>query len=612
MDSPNVVQLYGGIVAEISESNIEKETISSGGRPGRSGRKKVSKSPNSNDEGRKGKRGRPRVDAQDLSAVERRRTQIRLAQRAYRERKEITISALETRVAHLQQTVNKMNQTFLDYNDKAVASGIISRNLTLGEDLKFATQRFLELTRNASTASDGEEEGHGSKAPEQPAHLEAAIPSPFDYVRHLRKATTTSDTPMGNLNHPATILGYEISYNDRRTAETRDLGNTKIFQGPGYHESSDMTDNRVGRGTISLGLGAEVPSIPTFTPKWNAAADQVIQPFSDANRWPYFEVSGPRTYSFLERTFSRRLLRLCYERTYYLLTDPNSSKEETYRTLRYTFHVADAKKIAARLRELLPKSSSESLDNWDVPLLHIGGAGLHYPRVDPEGETPLPSNWSSLQSVAPYGPRTGPLSIPDNEFPEHLVKYANMEGPWFDSNDVEQYLRTKGLLLDGQMSVAEIEVDEPVPSLAGEFAAGSPNSLSSDSFADPQSPRHLNDMMPGLLSQAGDEFSENPNGSSVPELQSMPFDLMATDSGIDFAWPLNSSSKDADDLDLGDMAMFPKFGTFAFAPHKKTVKVDVDRLLEALVQKGVCLGRTAGFRREDVDSALSKAVMEAL
>ena len=36
----------------------------------RSGRKKLSKSPNSEDEDKKGKRGRPRVDPQDQSAVE--------------------------------------------------------------------------------------------------------------------------------------------------------------------------------------------------------------------------------------------------------------------------------------------------------------------------------------------------------------------------------------------------------------------------------------------------------------------------------------------------------------------------------------------------------------
>jgi hypothetical protein len=37
------------------------------------------------------KRGRPRVEKQDESAADRRRTQIRMAQRAYRQRKESTL-----------------------------------------------------------------------------------------------------------------------------------------------------------------------------------------------------------------------------------------------------------------------------------------------------------------------------------------------------------------------------------------------------------------------------------------------------------------------------------------------------------------------------------------
>ena len=46
------------------------QTLDQSSKVRRSGRKRVSKSPNSEDEDKKGKRGRPRVDPQDQSAVE--------------------------------------------------------------------------------------------------------------------------------------------------------------------------------------------------------------------------------------------------------------------------------------------------------------------------------------------------------------------------------------------------------------------------------------------------------------------------------------------------------------------------------------------------------------
>lgn len=460
-----------------------------------------------------------------------------------------------------------MNQTFIDYNDKAIASGIANWKPALGEDLKFAVERFLQLSRNVSADSDGEDRGHGCKPQVEPTYVEAPMLSPAGFLTHaLRTKASASNTPMANLNHPASMLGYEVSFDNPNTAETEGLGMVGNAEEPDYLRSSDMTHKWVENSMSSQQSLPELSSLPVFTPNWNAAADQAIKP-----TW---------TYSFQERTFSRRLLRSSYERTYHLLTDPDSSKHEIYRVLRYTFHISDAKKIAARIRENLIKSSKESLENWDSPMLHIGGAGLHYPRVDPKGETPLPSNWTSPQSMGPYRPRNGPLSIPDNEFPQHLMKYANVEGTWFDSDDVEQYLRTKGLYLDGLMSVAEIEVDEQVPSLASEFSTGSPNSLSSDSFADPQSPRQLNDTMPDLFSHNTDYFTETSHGASVPEQASMPFESTAMDTGFDFAWPFSSIPKHANELDVGDMAMFPESGTFIFAPQKRTLRIDVDRLLD--------------------------------
>lgn len=70
MKSQEVVQLYGGIIAEVFDSNITEDRSDSASKPRRSRRKRVSKGSDSDNEEKKGKRGRPRVDSQDQNAVE--------------------------------------------------------------------------------------------------------------------------------------------------------------------------------------------------------------------------------------------------------------------------------------------------------------------------------------------------------------------------------------------------------------------------------------------------------------------------------------------------------------------------------------------------------------
>ncbi|MCJ1379126.1 hypothetical protein MMC17_002226 [Xylographa soralifera] len=594
MERQNFVQLYGGVMVEAPDDNFGEQAAQTSEQPSkvrRSGRKRVSKSPNSEDEDKKGKRGRPRVDPQDQSAVERRRTQIRLAQRAYRERKETTISDLEQRVAQLQQTVSDMNQVFLDFNDKALSSDIVKWNPALGDELKSTMQQFLELARDAHVESDAEEGRKiGSKMREEVSYHDGHTAPTIDLDQRLHAPTPPRNAPLPDLNYPASMLGYDynipdIGKNNRVHDKDRvELSDYQDSRSLGYKWTDSSTDMQQYRAEVSDPL--------VFTPNWIATADAAFKP-----TW---------TYSFQESTFSRRLLRSSYERAYYLLTNPNTPKSEVHRRFRFAFHFYDVQRIATHLRERLMKSNKESLENWNVPLLHLGGAGLHFPRVVPEGEDPLPDNWEAAQSVGPHKPRNPELSVSDQDFPDKVPEYAKVGGEWFDSNDVEEYLRTKGLFLDGQMSVAEIEVEDQVPSLAGDFMVGSPNSLSGESFVDPQSPRSTNDMVPSLFPQATDYFCGT---SSTGQLIS--FDATAMDSDIAFTWPVEASLKSTDAFHMNASNMFPELATFDFVPHKRKVRIDVDRLLDALNEKSICLGRSPGYRREDVDAALSKVLQEA-
>jgi len=45
-------------------------------------------------------------------------------------------------------------------------------------------------------------------------------------------------------------------------------------------------------------------------------------------------------------------------------------------------------------------------------------------------------------------------------------------------------------------------------------------------------------------------------------------------------------------------------------PAKKSVTIDVSKLIDELIKTGICLGRAPGFRKKDVDRALSSAIIQ--
>lgn len=87
-------------------------------------RKRVSDTIDSNP-GLEKRRGRPKVYKQDEDASDRRRTQIRLAQRAYRQRKEDTLEVFHGRVSELTSIVHQMHEVFVRYQERVLASEVL-------------------------------------------------------------------------------------------------------------------------------------------------------------------------------------------------------------------------------------------------------------------------------------------------------------------------------------------------------------------------------------------------------------------------------------------------------------------------------------------------------
>lgn len=88
--------------------------------------------------------------------------------------------------------------------------------------------------------------------------------------------------------------------------------------------------------------------------------------------------------------------------------------------------------------------------------MHLGGAGFHYPRIGIDAGGAPPGWWASQAPMGPLPPSQPETPMSEDMMFEQMAEKVGFGGEWFDSNDVEQYLQTKGLYLDEQSSLVEV------------------------------------------------------------------------------------------------------------------------------------------------------------
>jgi hypothetical protein len=210
-------------------------------------------------------------------------------------------------------------------------------------------------------------------------------------------------------------------------------------------------------------------------------------------------------------------MRASYEAVNRMLNDPHGpNTKRLLGCLRYTLCYTDIRMVKEAVQRVLSRTATDSLERWDSPYLHLGNAGLNFPR-DPQVDPTLPANWNSIYAMGPHNLNHLPLQAPPNPalqdlqsrttfpiprqdltMPLDVVKLAAQEGIWFDCHDVEAYLRSKGLQLNGSSVIAEIEVDvdtgiigEPinwsspeVPTLVHSNSEGSPSASEMEELSD--------------------------------------------------------------------------------------------------------------------------------
>ena len=403
--------------------------------------------------------------------MKRRRKQIRAGQRAFREREEATKNALQQRAHHLERIVKDMSAALLDLGQSEAFATTLPPSLITdydnvrGEFERLARDRIHKPSESKDLGSSLLETDH----------------SVGGNTRVLvRKGNEEKNAVTPGLSESSQLETINGNQSARRTDG---LLNTSLG-------TNETRDTMLGSGEVALqSWGDDSPSYPNgseihgiYQPlaefwRSNSNAFLLEQPQQDSY-WsrdlqsnevanphtpPYFrhqiprlgnELPLPSSYSHYETSFARRLIRATTEDSYRLLMNPGSNPKDLQRLCTFAFCFMKVPKLLQLYRETMERTARQDLEHWSTAAYHVGGSGLHYPRIGIDSSSEPPPWWAA---PGPMGPRL--QTDPETPIPKGIVDFlelSGVKGEWFDANDVVEYLRSKGLGLDMDSSMVEL------------------------------------------------------------------------------------------------------------------------------------------------------------
>jgi hypothetical protein len=397
-------------------------------------------------------------------------------------RKETTISSLKNQVSLLQSTIEEMNKTFLQFNDNAVASGLLHISPELARQLKSATEKFILLAKASSTSGDDHSESEIEEVPRpikaskhQKSNIQRREPLILDPQNGFPfpplSTPSTSPEPLPSTEKGIDIgMGYIQIMDSAASPPSVSMEDTIA----NFSTSMDM-DNSMA--TERYDSAMENFSLFPFSSGSTTAADLMAisapadfqthqynvrlpspPPMSLSSPAKSMTIPAPYTYSFQEITFARRLQRAAVERGFHLLSTADLRPAAFERVFRLSllYHTKDT--LLNKFRYALTRTANEPLETLQTPFIHLGGAGFHY-------------NTGRIKNgyIVKPGPIIHRAILQSADSPSVSVDIEldlnEYEGEWFDANDVEGYLEEKGLKIDPQSTFAEglIQTDVVTP-----------------------------------------------------------------------------------------------------------------------------------------------------
>jgi len=201
-------------------------------------------------------------------------------------------------------------------------------------------------------------------------------------------------------------------------------------------------------------------------------------------------------------------------------------------------------------------------------------------------------------------------------FDDLRINIPGFEGEFFDSNDVEGYLRGRGVDIPPNVEFVTVDLDQ-----LDMLDISSPRSLSDSNTIKPYSPEtprspevrftELTGKDDKIASQM-DNFVMNISNNDVDMNFSLPFPEWNTEdqtknseNPFDLIWPIfNSAPIPQNSTNVSNSENLYQ--------DRHLVTLSVTTLVRELLSKATCLGRAPGFRPMDVESALRRALQKSL
>ncbi|KAI0016770.1 hypothetical protein F4780DRAFT_661996 [Xylariomycetidae sp. FL0641] len=540
-------------------------------------------------------RGRPRLDPKDESPQERRRTQIRLAQRAYRTRKETAISELEAEVKELKDTNHEMVNAFQQLFDYAAQHGIPARLPEFGQKLEqcrgLVAKRTVELQSQKSDEDNPERDAEDLDAPKQMEIGES-------------KVKVVADAPAVSLVPEAEHM-QQLWSGMMASQDHNGIQSTMADPQP---PSLDLAFNNepVEYELITAPTHENASFAPSmsFGSNFMGAADYLWAPSSDG--LPNHQLMGSG-----EGPFARRLHRYTCERAAYLLSIPNPPRDKVIQAFDHLRVNHTHEQIRDEILAMLKTMREDPSGDWRQASLH-----REYPLGDPShhhGLSPI------LGPTSDFDERPTPPCRSASRKSGH-GKLAGVNSQWYDPYELEEYLADNGIVIPPSTDAHYVEI-LPGPFLQGPVLAGPTTASVATMTGIDLDVGMVQPVPPSALLGSAAYSPQVPEAGRIPPAATAgsqtwpplhaPSNLLAV--GQTAASGLSSLPSYHSNHAAGFAATsaygYPASNDAVVNSSPKRVLLNVRKYLDILITKAVCLGRTPGFRPRDIVTSFWRAVV---
>ncbi|KXJ88416.1 hypothetical protein Micbo1qcDRAFT_166466 [Microdochium bolleyi] len=383
-------------------------------------------------------RGRPRLQTTDQTASERRRTQIRLAQRAYRSRKETAMNDLEGQVKRLKDSNAEIREAIQELADCAGRySNLINQMPELAEHL----EKVRELTRRRkhSLQTEGSESEDGNNRNIQ------------DDAEAVIKSEETLDSP----SSPITKVKSQPQHLVDDTMNTYGAG-----AGPSQH----LQSHPFAAFQDHTASEYEVIAVPTtdnasFAPSKIDLNASFLHGISWTAQSHLGEFSVPQAGSLPVSGFGRRLHQHAKAKTAALINTSPPPTESLLHAFGFLSLFEPLEQARTRVNNELQQSHNAMMYGMQFPYFSDNGTASHFQNRDQQGHPPSSSQYPSDATYRSETSANQMCELRGKLF--EICKTAHLPlsriAIW-DCDEVDSYLRQRGVDLSGAADSCTIQL----------------------------------------------------------------------------------------------------------------------------------------------------------